>query len=197
MELEIKPLVDFFKKHTELTIDEIKFLECEIPVIKQEKNNLILKEGQVSREFYFIIEGSIRLFYNTEKEEKTAFFYFKDMFVSSYESFTKQTPSKHNLETLEETKLAVINVELAQKILMLSPKFEFLARVMMEEELRTYQEIIYSFVAQNTEERYIELQKKNSDLLQKIPQYQLATFLGVSAETLSRIRRRIKEKGIS
>lgn len=197
MENKIQNLLDFFEDHIELSESEKTFISENLQIEKFEKNDFLLKQGQISKRFFFILEGSVRLFYNTKKEEKTAFFYFENSFASSYESYTKQIPAKHNLQALEETEVVVITIENAFGLLNLSPKFEFLARVMMEEELSIYQDIIYSFVAQSAEERYLDLQQRNPDWLQRIPQYQIATFLGVSPETLSRIRQRIRSKDLS
>ena len=79
-------------------------------------------------------------------------------------------------------------------MLELFPKFDFLARVMMEEELIVCQDIISSFITLNAEKRYLKLLEKNDQALQRIPQYHLATFLGVTPETLSRIRKRIHNR---
>ena len=142
----IDNLIHYFEQH--ITLDEIekRFIKENVPIKTIQKNSLLLAEGEISKEFYFILKGSVRLYYNTNSEEKTAFFYFENMFVSSYESFTKQIPSKHNLQTLEESTIAIITFDVAYKLLELFPKFDFLARVMMEEELIVCQEIISSFI---------------------------------------------------
>ena len=193
----MQELINFFKKHVELSEDEIAFMQELIPIREVRKNTLLLEEGSVSKEFYFILTGGVRLFYLNDVIEKTAFFYFEDQFVSSYESFTKQIPAKHNLQIFEDSTLAVISTEAAFKLVQTFPKFELLARIMMEEELIIYQEIISSFITMNAEQRYLSLLDANPLILQRIPQHQLATYLGVSAETLSRIRKRITTKPIS
>lgn len=193
----IDKLIKYFRQYTSLQEDEVSLIKEIIPVRNISKNTRILEEGKISKEFYFILEGGVRLFYNYEGTEKTAFFYFENQFVSSYESFTKQVPAKHNLQTIEDSKLAFINQEAAMQLVTQNPKFDFLARVMMEEELIIYQNIIANFITMNAEQRYRSLLESNPMILQRIPQHQLATFLGVSPETLSRIRKRISSKSIS
>jgi CRP-like cAMP-binding protein len=80
------------------------------------------------------------------------------------------------------------------KLLEQIPKLELLARLVMEEELSIYQEIIASLITLSPQERYNKLIKKDPKLVQRIPQYYLATYLGITPESLSRIRKRIKEK---
>lgn len=135
--------------------------------------------------------------YLVDGEEKTTFFYIENQFVSSYESFTKQTPAKHSLECTEDCKLVVITQEGAMGLLTHSNKFESLARTIMEEELGIYQSIVASFITLSPEQRYLDLIKNRPDLIQRIPQYQLATYLGVNAESLSRIKKRIAKKELS
>jgi CRP-like cAMP-binding protein len=75
-----------------------------------------------------------------------------------------------------------------------SSKFAILAKIMMEEEMIAYQQIVSSFVTQSAEERYKDFLKTQPNLIKRIPQHQIATFLGVSPETLSRIRNRIMKR---
>ncbi len=187
-------LITYFEQYITLDETEKAYLYKHVPVKTIEKNQTLLAQGATSTEFYFILKGAIRLYYQSEIEEKTAFFYFENMFVSSYESFTKQVPSKHNLQTSRQSTIAIVSYEVAHKLLDLFPKFDFLARVMMEQELIVCQDIISSFVTLNAEKRYLKLCETNHPLIQRIPQYQLATYLGIAPETLSRIRKRITLK---
>lgn len=193
----INRLIERLQAQAPLSEAAKDYLRVHIPLRRYDKQALLLRQGEVSQEFYYIVRGTVRLYYTVGIEEKTAYFYTEDSFVSSYESFTQQRPSKHNLETIEASELAVISVGAAQELLSRFPSFEFLARVMMEEELAIYQDIIASFVTSSAEERYLHLMRERPELLQRIPQYHLATFLGVAPETLSRIRKRITARGIS
>lgn len=193
----INKLIDHLERSVALCEEEKEVIRREVIVQDIEKNQVLLAEGEVSRAFYFVIKGCIRLYYNVGIEEKTAFFYLEDMFVSSYESFTRQIPARHNFQAIEDSVLAVISIEVAAKLLEASPKFEFLARIMMEEELIVYQEIISSFVTLQPEQRYLRLLESFPELFQRIPLHQIATYIGVTPETLSRIRKRIGSKKIS
>jgi CRP-like cAMP-binding protein len=190
----IDVLINYFEQYVSLTEAEKKVVRKEVAVKSFPKNVLLLREGAISRAFYFVIKGSVRLFYNTDLTEKTGFFYTENTFVSSYESFTKQVPARHNFQTMETSLLAVFTPENVQKLLSASSRFDLLARIMMEEELAVCQSIISSFVTLNAEQRYLQLLEEHPQLFQRIPQHQIATFIGVSAETLSRIRKRISTK---
>jgi len=190
-------LIDHLNNYQQLEESERDFLTENIPVKKFAKKDILLEQGQVSQNFYFVISGCVRLYYNTNGEEKTAFFYTENQFVSSYKSFVQQLPTHHNLQCIEESYLATISKENANLLLKTFPKFEFLARMIMEEELMIYQEVISSFITLSPEERYMQLQKKQPELIQRIPQHYLATYLGVKPESLSRIRKRIASSSIS
>jgi CRP-like cAMP-binding protein len=84
----IDQLIKFFEQHVSLEKSETEFIRQMIPVREVKKSALLLSEGQVSTEFYFVLSGCARLFYSSEAGEKTAFFYFENNFVSSYETFT-------------------------------------------------------------------------------------------------------------
>jgi CRP-like cAMP-binding protein len=190
----IDVLINYFERHIPLNEAEKEMVRREVPVQAFPKNYLLLKQGNVSKAFYFVIKGTIRLFYSTGLTEKTGFFYTENMFVSSYESFTRQVPSKHNFQALEASTLAIFTPEAIRKLLAISTKFDLLARIMMEEELAVCQSIISSFVTLNAEQRYLQFLQEQPQLVQRIPQHQIASFIGVSAETLSRIRKRISNK---
>ena len=190
----IEKLLNYLEKHTRLSEQEKEMVRSLFPVQTFEKGSLLLKEGEISRAFYFNLSGCVRLYYTVDGEEKTAFFYSEDQFISSYESFTGQAPAKHSLQCIEDCSLVIISAEHAHQLLNFSPKFDFLARVIMEEELSLYQKILATFITLNPEQRYLNFMENYPELLQRIPQHYLATYLGVKPESLSRIRKRILDR---
>lgn len=186
-------LINYINGFVKLNQNEIDIINRQVPVKVFEKGTLLLKEGEVARSFFFNLKGCLRIYYLTDGTEKTVFFYSDHQFITAYESFTKSLPSQYYIECLEETTLAVFSYQNEMSLLEQIPKLELLARLVMEEELSVYQEIIASLITLSPQERYSKLVKKHPKLVQRIPQYYLATYLGVAPESLSRIRKRIRK----
>lgn len=192
--MSLQPFLDHLNQFLALNEQEKEFLMQAVGLREFSKGSILLKTEEISQSFYFNLKGCVRLYYEIEGEEKTAFFYTENQFISSYESFTRQLPSRHSLQCIEDCQLVEIGLEAAAKLLAFSPKFEALARIMMEEELIIYQEIISSFITLKPEERYLKLSEESPALFQRIPQYHLASYLGITPESLSRIKKRRMEK---
>ncbi|WP_417197451.1 Crp/Fnr family transcriptional regulator [Bizionia sp.] len=191
MENELVQLISrFIKLNTE---EANAFTEC-IPIKKFKKGDLLLNEGQVSRDSYFVITGCVRKYYIIHGEERTTEFYIEDESIASLQSYTNKTPANHYFECLEDCRLAVLNYEKEQELFKRVPKYEALCRMSMENDFGEQQEALATFITSSPEERYKNLLETRPDLLQRVPQYYLASYLGVKPESLSRIRKRIIKK---
>ncbi len=182
------------KFYTNLKPDDIDFFKNHIPIKSFKKNELVFKEGKISKTIYFVLKGCVRLFFNVDGNEKTAFFYTEGKFVCAGESYTFNVPAKENYQAIEDTVLMCLDKPTIEKMLKFSSSLEIIARIAVEDELITCQRMIVSFVTKSPEERYIELLENNSTLFQRAPQQYIASFLGVSPETLSRIKKRVLKK---
>jgi CRP-like cAMP-binding protein len=161
------------------------------------KNEVIFTEGKVSNEIYFVSKGWVRLFYNVAGTEKTAFFYTQGQFICAGESYTFGIPAVENYQAVEQTEIFVFTKQKTEELLRKVPQLEILARIATENELITSQKVIASFITKSAEERYIELRDTQKELFQRVPQQYIASFLGVSPETLSRIKSRVFKKSRS
>lgn len=187
-------IVQLISRYLELTNEEAAaFAEC-IPIKTFKKGEILLREGQISRESYFVIQGCLRKYYIMSGEEKTTEFYVEDESVASLQSYKNKTPANHYFECVEESKLAVLSYDKEQELFKLVPKYETLCRMSMEDNFGEQQEALAKFIMSSPEERYTNLIDTRPDLLQRIPQYHLASYLGVKPESLSRIRKRIAKK---
>ncbi len=145
----------------------------------------------VSQTSFFNLKGCVRLYYLIDGEEKTTFFYTENKFITSIRSFTQKEPSNHYLECIEDCTLTLIPYDVEKKLLEKFPKLESFARLILEQELGNYQDMLSTYIVSNPEQRYLNLLKNNSQLLQRVPLFQLASYIGVKAESLSRIRNRV------
>jgi len=191
MENEIVKLIS---RYLELTNQEANaFAEC-IPIKPFRKGDILLREGQVSRESFFVIQGCVRKYYIIDGDECTTEFYIEDESVASLQSYKNKTPANHYFECVEDCKLAVLNYEKEQELFKRVPKYEALCRMSMENDFGEQQELLAKFITSSPEERYKNLLETRPDLIQRVPQYHLASYLGVKPESLSRIRKRLTKK---
>ncbi|MFT4986687.1 MAG: CRP-like cAMP-binding protein [Glaciecola sp.] len=187
-------LIENIKLYASLSEQEIQLLRNAVDKKVYAKSEIIFTEGNVSDEIYFVTKGCVRLFYNVDGTDKTAFFYTEGKFICAGESYTFNIPASENYQAVEQTEIFVFTKSKIDVLLKEVPKFEIIARIATENELITSQKVIASFVTKSAEERYIDLLNTQGELFQRVPQQYIASFLGVSPETLSRIKTRVFKK---
>jgi CRP-like cAMP-binding protein len=190
-------LIENIKLYASLSEQEIQLLRNAVDKKVFNKNEIIFTEGNVSDEIYFVTKGCVRLFYNMDGTDKTAFFYTEGQFICAGESYTFNIPASENYQAVEQTEIFVFTKSKIDVLLKEIPKFEIIARIATENELITCQKVIASFVTKSAEERYIDLLETQGELFHRVPQQYIASFLGVSPETLSRIKTRVFNKNRS
>lgn len=155
------------------------------------KGQILLQEGAFSREAYFVVKGCLRCYYLQDGLEKTIAFYTEEEGITP-ESLINQTPSKYCISCEEEAIVLVSTPEMEELVFEKFPKFETLCRVLSEKELANQQLAFAKMFNATPEERYLHLVRTKPQLLQRVPQYQIASYIGVKPESLSRIRKRLK-----
>jgi CRP-like cAMP-binding protein len=191
--------IQLLNQYSSLSEEEVNYLRELKNGIRFEtlkKNEIVVKEGEIFNSMYFVLNGCIRLYYNMDGYEKTAFFYTKGDFIRSVESYRHELPIIENYQAIEDTLVVHFSKELLLDLVNRFSNLERIAHIAIEQELISAQNIIYSFIAQTPEERYFELISSNRELFLNVNQYYIASYLGITPESLSRIRKRtiLKDK---
>ena len=183
-------ILKYLSKYIPIT-EELEEEISKIEFIKSfDKGSILLEEGQYSNECYFIIKGCIRSFYIKDGEEKTTEFHTEDQAVVP-SAYGNKIPSEYYLECIEDTIAGIGTPELETEIYQKFPQIESLNRALGEAIMAKQQDTFAEFKMASHEEKYLALLNNRPDLLQRAPQHQIASYLGIKPESLSRIRKRI------
>jgi CRP-like cAMP-binding protein len=189
-------LFDFISKYVSLSEDE-KSAIISLDIFRSvKKGTTLLEEGQNSKNGYFVLVGCIRTYYIIDGEEKTTAFY-TEMEGLTPHCVINKAPSQYYIACLEDSILTVANPDMEVELFKKFPKFETLCRLLSEELLAKQQINFDEFKTSSPEQRYMNLLQKRPDLIQRVPQHQLASYLGIKPQSLSRLRARILEKSKS
>ena len=159
------------------------FVERHIPT-----KTTLLHEGQISQNIYFIKQGCLRMWFNNNGKDITFQFFFENTMVSSIESFMGRKQSDFSLESIEPSTLVQINHEHFMKLLKLYPSLKDDLQNVLFERMGNYARLFLSRIKNNPQERYYELLREHPEIFTRIPQHYIASFLGITPISLSRIR---------
>lgn len=186
-------LFDFISKYITLT-DEEKNALLSLDLFRSlNKGTILLEKGQRSKDSYFVLKGCIRTYYIVDGEEKTTAFY-TEMEALTPPCVITKAPSEYFVSCVEDTILTISNSDMEAEMNSKFSKFETMCRVLSEELLVKERIDFDEFKTSSPEQRYMSLLQKRPEFLQRVPQHQLASYLGIKPQSLSRLRARILEK---
>jgi CRP-like cAMP-binding protein len=152
---------------------------------------ILLHEGDVSRYAYFIKQGCLRLWFNNKGKDVTFQFFFENEAVSSVESFRSGEPSLFSIESIEPATVYMISKKNFEEIFMQNPEYAALIQQTLVKRMSHYSRLFMSYIKNTPEERYRELLKTSPHIIKRIPQHYIASYLGITSVSLSRIRNRV------
>jgi len=156
---------------------------------KLKKKDYLLRPNQISSSMAFINSGSLRFYTDTERNELTINFFTENQWVADIESFLMQQPSKNYIEALENSDIAIITLNDIHELMDLYPRFRMLNALMAD--LTIPSTHLATLSTKNPDERYKDLLLKHPNWINRFPQMQIASYLGMTPETLSRVRGRV------
>ena len=176
----VHPLSDELKQHLIVILKEKQLV----------KKEYLLKAGHVSRSICFITQGLLRCFYIKEEQEVSSWFMKEGDIMISVESFFRQEASYESIQALENCSLFYVSYDELQYIYRRFPEFNFIGRVLLEKYYMLSERRLYSLRMQRSHERYEYLLQHHPDLLLRVPAKYLASYLGLTEVTMSKIRGR-------
>ncbi len=158
---------------------------------KLKKRDYYLKEGEVCNTVSFINKGLVRMFYEIEGKEKIMCFIGEHAYVSEYQSFLTRKPSMIYIQALEDLELIDTTYHNLQYLYSTMPEANLIGRLIAEQLYISMNESSLIERKESIEQRYLRLIEEQPMLLQKVPQYMIASFLGITPEALSRVKARM------
>ena len=155
------------------------------------KQEILMREGDICRTITFVHTGSLRLFHTVDGEEKTIQFFFENAWYTDYRSFLTGQPTIENARALEACDLIQFSRSSLEQLYQQHPVFERYGRFAAEQAFLSLSTRNIMLTNQSPEARYQQLIQDRPDLVQRVPQYHIASFLGIKPESLSRIRKRM------
>ncbi len=152
------------------------------------QKQFVLKEGQVAQKMYFIEKGCVRGYYLKEGQEVNSWFMKEGDFVISIVSFYAKSPSEEIIETLEESLLWSISRQNLERLYLQYPAFNLVGRLLTEKYYVLSEQRTQNLRKKTADERYRNLVASFPDISNRVPLKYIASYLGISSETLSRLR---------
>ena len=186
---ELEKIKKVISHYIEISNEEWMSYSSKFQVKEIMKKEIILSQGDICRDVFFVVDGLLRVFFvDNNGEEKTFHFSFENTFSADYESFLKKIPSNYSIQALEDTTIVLMSFEMLHDGYKILANGEKLGRLLAEEYFFIFNDNIQAIYTQSPIVRYNNLIKKFPNILQRIPQHYIASYLNISSVHLSRLK---------
>ncbi len=195
--LQLLPTAQRVLKHYEITFlspTEWMTLVQYGSIKSLKKGENFITANQVNTKIAFILKGAFRFFYEKNDSEITCLLGFENNLIGSFESNILKQPCTQTIQAIEDSELFIIDYKDLEKLYDKSPKFERVGRIILEYYLAYLQQRVTSYLLDTPEQRYVRLINETPDILNRVPLQYIASYIGVTPVSLSRIRKRILKK---
>ena len=179
------------RKYVELSEPEVEILEKYVRPLELKRREYLVNEGEICRHNYFVEKGCLRMFYYNDKMvEQTTQFALETWWISDYFSLVQQSLSQYSLQAVERSFVVAVDYSLQDKLFGEVPQLERYFRIMMQRALAASQlrvKLIYQY---SKKEMYTQFVNAYPRFFQRVPQYMIASYLGLTPEYLSELRKK-------
>ncbi|WP_430412676.1 Crp/Fnr family transcriptional regulator [Kordia sp.] len=187
---------EIYSKELSFTKREILFIESKYERVQFEKGTIILKSGKFIKHQYFVFDGCLRTFLISKSgKEHTIQFAIKNWWISDYIGYFSESKAVLNIECIQEATLYKISKDDMEEIYAKIPKTESYIRKKLERSFASFQKRILANLSQSAKERYLNFTQEYPNIEQYVKNYHIASYLGITTESLSRIRKEIAKSG--
>lgn len=191
MEKIKQKLINYFSKISKLSEKEEQYLLEGMLIKEFKKGDIIVEEGKRNKDTFFILTGLVREFKLVDGEEKTTNFYSEEQWIVSLSGMDDSVIASNSLICIEDTWIVVGDETKAIELFQKFPRFESISRKIVEQAFIKQQQLMATYITDKPEQRYLNLLKDRPEIIQRVPQYDIASFIGVKPESLSRLKKKI------
>jgi CRP-like cAMP-binding protein len=185
---------NFVSRFVNLNDEEFSLFSQTLEFREFDKRKPLIREGEIENYLNFIVSGLARKYFYRNKEEMVTQIAKENEVISVYNSFLSGTPYTYVIETIEPTTFVSISKQNVENLYISNPKMERLGRLIVTQQFLNKESWEYDRMRLNSHERFIHFIKENPDLLQRVPQKYLASYLNIKPETFSRLKHLLKRK---
>jgi CRP/FNR family transcriptional regulator, anaerobic regulatory protein len=194
---EYTPLRDFIMRFISVTEEEWNLHRDFLSRRFLKKGEFLLREGEVCDQVSFINKGSFRVSASIKDKEVSHFFFFENEYATDYESFLTRTPTRENIQAMEDSEVMNLNYKNMQVLYEKIPAWQKYGRLIGEYAFLMSSQRVKELFYYSPEELYLKLMKERPKIIERVPQQYIASYLGIQPESLSRIRKRLMEKAVN
>lgn len=184
-----KPLINYFEKVAKIDDNEKQLIRDLFTYKEYKRKEFLLREGEICRQFNFILKGCMRMYLVDDKGNNHILqFAAENWIMVDAASFREKIATRLNIDTLEKSEVLYITPENLKQLYQTAPKFNYIIRELLEKHLTSVQKRLLQVMSSTGEERYLDFLKTYSQFSNRLPQTQIAAYLGITPEHLSKIR---------
>ncbi len=186
-----EPLITHIRKFVELTDEEAALISSKLTLLKLKKKAFALTPGKTCRANYFVVKGCMRLYFINKKDtEQITQFAIENWWVTDYDSVDSKKPSHFYIQAIEDSEVLVLDQQTETELIAQIPAFEHYLRLILQKAFTAAQRRMEMIHNMTDEERYRGFSSRFPDFTQRVPQYMVASYLGVTPQFISRVRAR-------
>lgn len=188
-------ILTYIDRHITLTDQETEIFKPLTRIKSVRKGQFVVEQGEISQYENFVVQGCLRCYHvDREGKEHIVQFAVEDWWISDLQSFLTQSPAHFSVDAIEPSILVQIGYNDLQELYRKIPKFERFFRLIIQNAFVASQKRVISTFSRDAEQRYLEFRNRYPDIENRVPQYMVASYLGISPEFLSKIRQRLADK---